>query len=81
MEGRGGGDEPTFKVMEAHGPLASWSNWMPTALLLARPENLYEFTFLRLLGSDVRTTLPDLCVHRKKKKQLQEVSSTRIYVH
>ncbi len=53
--------ERTFKVMEAHGrSLASVSNWMPTALVLARPENLYEFTLLRLLGSDVRTTLPDL---------------------
>lgn len=55
--------------MEAHGPFASWSNWMPTALLLARPENLYELTFLRLLGSDVRTTLPDLHERTKSEKK------------
>ena len=59
-------------VMDAHAPLASVSNWMPTALLLARPENLYELTFLRLLGSDVRTTLPDLRKRNRRKKKVGE---------
>ena len=47
--------------MEAQGRLlASWSNSMPTALVLARPEYLYELTFIKLLGSEVSTTFPDL---------------------
>lgn len=54
----------TFKVIAAHGrPAASFANWMPTALLLARPEYLNELTLVRLLGSDVSTTLPDLQRH------------------
>lgn len=69
----------TFKVMEAHGrPFLSSSNSMPTALLFARPEYLYEFTLVRLLGSEVSTTLPDLShqVHysmqHKRNKRIRE---------
>lgn len=51
----------TFNVRAAHErPLLSDANWMPTALELARPEYLNEFKFIRLLGSEVSTTLPDL---------------------
>lgn len=59
----------TFKHMAAHGrPFVSLSNWMPTAFELASPEYLYEFLFMRLFGSDERTTLPDLTVETYKGK-------------
>lgn len=56
--------------MAAHGrPAASSANSMPTALLLARPEYLNELTLVRLLGSDVSTTLPDLQYNAEHIKQ------------
>lgn len=51
----------TFRVMVAHGrPLESSANSTLTALELARPENLNELTFIKLLGSTDRTALPEL---------------------
>lgn len=49
-------------------PFPSFTKLTPTTLSFARPENLYEFRFMRLLGSEERTILPDLSGESKHRE-------------